>query len=491
MESAIIGRSVEKKTLNRLLTSDRPELLAVYGGRRVGKTFLVSEFFEDQAVLLEAIGVVDSARDVQLARFAVELASTFPGIPKDTVFETWDEALGALVDAVDRALASEPERKIVLFFDETPWLDARQSGFLSALTYVWNRHFSRARYAGVLVVVCGSAAAWVIRHVIGARGGLHNRVTEIICLPPFDLAETEAFFASRGVTLDRLQTLEVYMAFGGVPAYLGQVRTGMSAAQTINELGFTRGKYLSEEFERLFRSLFSRHHNHVKIIRALAALPKGMSREDVLSRAGLSAGGESSMFLRELEESGFIASIPAYRKKTRGRFYRLVDEYSLFYLKWIEPVARAGIAPIDPQHWLKQSVTPPWLAWAGYAFEGICLKHVHRIKQALGIAGVLTREASWVWKPPLDSAERGAQIDLVIDRADRTINLCELKFVREELQLTSELRRSLEHRKATFREQTGTRSLLLTTLVTPHGVKKGKNYFGGVDNQLTIDCLFD
>lgn len=490
MEAAIIGRSEEKIILERLLKSPRPELLALHGRRRVGKTFLISEYFENKALLFEVVGVVDSSPEIQLVRFATEMAGTFRNFPKDTVFNTWDEAFQALVAAVDHQQARDPGRKIVLFFDEAPWLDSGKSGFLSSLGYCWNRHFSRSCYGAVLVVVCGSAASWIIRNVIRSKGGLHNRVTEIIRLEPFNPAETSAFFESRKIPLDDIQTLELYMALGGVPAYLNQVRAGMSAAQIINELCFVRGKLLTEEFEQLFRSLFSRHHNHVKIIRALATVHKGLTREAILRKTGLADGGEASLFLQELEQCGFIASMPQYGKKLRGRFYRLIDEYSLFYLKWIEPVVRSTLGEIDEQYWLKQSLQPSWYAWAGYAFESICLKNVHKIKQALGISGVLTSESSWSHVPGSGSRERGAQIDLVIDRADRTINLCELKFIREELDITADYRRLLEHKKAIFRKHTGTKSLLLTTLITTHGAKEGKNYLGTVDQQLIIDCLF-
>ena len=228
----------------------------------------------------------------------------------------------------------------------------------------------------------------------------------------------------------------------------------------------------------------------MKLVRALAAAPRGLTREQLLKEAGLSDGGEASLFLRELEESGFLGSMLQYGKKSRGRFYRLTDEYSRFYLKWIELVARSSFSEIDKQHWQKQSPLPSWLAWAGYAFETIGLKNVHKIKQALGIGGVLTQEASWSCPGDADSGERGAQIDLVIDRADRTINLCELKFVRDVFHVTAEYRQALQHKKAMFAQRTGTRSLLLTTLLTTHGAKEGKNYLGTVDQQLTADCLF-
>ena len=490
MEGSIIGREEETGILRGLMESDRPELLALYGRRRVGKTFLIIEFFEDKGILLEVVGAVDAAPDLQLARYAVELANKFANIPKDTAFDTWDQALQALVEAVDRVLESRGDERITLFFDEAPWLDARGSGFLSALGYVWNKHFCKSRYQNLVVVVCGSAASWIIDKVVDSKGGLHNRVTETMRLAPFDLAETRRYLVSRGVLLEPMHVLEVYMALGGVAAYLSNVRPGLSSAQIINQLCFSGGRNLTEEFGRLFSSLFSKHHNHVKIVRALASAPRGLTRERILKKTGLSNGGETTRFLRELEESGFIALIPSYRQKKRGRLYRLVDEYSLFYLKWIEPAQTDNLGSIDEHYWLRQCQRSSWLAWAGYAFEGICLKNVDRIKQALGISGVQTTQSSWSFSAAKDEEGPGAQIDLVIDRADRTINLCELKFVRHELEISASYRRALERKKEVFRQRTGTRSLLLTTLITSYGAKKGKNYRGIVDNQLTMDCLF-
>ncbi len=490
MEDAIIGRHAEREVLRDLLESSRPELLALYGRRRVGKTFLINEFFEDSGVLLEVVGTVDSSPEVQLARYAVELANTFPGIPKDTVFPTWDRALMALVEAVDGVMEHRAGQKITLFFDEAPWLDAGKSGFLPALAYVWNKHFSRRKYGDLVVVVCGSAASWIIDRVVDSKGGLHNRVTETMRLAPFDLAETRQYLEARGVRLEPMHLLEVYMALGGVAAYLGNVKPGMSSAQIINQLCFTGGRYMTEEFGRLFSSLFAKHHNHVKIVRALASAPRGLTRDGILQKTGMSNGGETTRFLRELEESGFIALIPSYRQKKKGRFYRLVDEYSLFYLRWMEPARVDALGTLDEHYWQRQCQRASWLAWAGYAFEGICLKNVDRIKHALGISGVQTTQSSWSHSPGPGEEGPGAQIDLVIDRADRSINLCEIKFVRDELEISARLRRDLERKKEVFRTRTRTRSLLLTTLITSYGVKKGKNYRGIVDNQLTMDCLF-
>jgi len=490
MEKAIVGREAEKLVLNRLLRSERPEFLALYGRRRVGKTFLITEYFESKGTLLETVGAIDTPREIQLARFGIELTGTFSTIERDIIPQSWDEAMRLLVQAVDDLLRSRPEEKIILFFDEIPWLDSGKSGFLSALNYAWNKHFSKSRYGNVLIIICGSAASWMIEKVINSKGGLHNRVTEAIRLAPFDLEETKCYLDSRNIFLENRQIVELYLAFGGIPAYLSLVTPGLSSSQIINQLCFTSGKYLTEEFGRVFGYLFAKHQNHIKIVRALASAPKGLTRLEIIKKCRLPSGGDTSLFLRELEESGFVASTQLYAKKSRGRFYRLNDEYSLFYLKWIEPAALHTSGAIDENFWLRQSERPAWAAWAGYAFENLCLKHVSKIKQFLGISGIATKESGWRYSGDKKADERGAQVDLVIDRADKTINLCEIKFVKSEFAISSDYKRELSHKKEMFKKQTGTRSLVLLTLITSYGARENSNYTSVVDNQLTLDCLF-
>ena len=291
MESAIVGREMEKEVLRGLLESNRPELLAIYGRRRVGKTFLIDEFFEDKAKVFEVTGAKDASKELQLARFSVEMQNAFEGIGRDVLYRSWEEGMQALTKIVEAAHSTDTSKRFVIFFDEIPWLDAGNSGFLSALDYAWNRHFSKSKFNRLLIVICGSAASWMIKKVINSRGGLHNRVTEVLRLMPFTLRETRGYLESVGVQLDNRQIIELYMALGGIPAYLRHARPGLSSTQIINELCFTAGKFLAEEFDRLFASLFAKHHNHVRIVRALASAPKGLTRSGILKKADLAILG--------------------------------------------------------------------------------------------------------------------------------------------------------------------------------------------------------
>ena len=488
-ENNIIGRQSEKAILQRLLNSQSPEFLAVYGRRRVGKTYLITEYFENKILCLEITGSPDASKELQLSRFYTELSHAFSVKNGDYNLSDWDNAFTFLIEIINDYHAQNPNKKIVLFFDEVPWLDKEKSGFLSALDYCWNKHLSKLKYNYIITIICGSAASWMIKKIVNDKGGLHNRLTEVINLSPFSLSETKEYLKSRNIILENKQIVELYMVFGGIPTYLSHIPSGLSSTQIINEICFTKGRFLNEEFHRLYSSLFKNYHNHIKIIRSLAAAPKGLTRAKLLNKAKLSTGGESSIILQELKESGFISSYSTFKKKSRDCFYRLTDEYSLFYIKWIEPASFTE--SIDTNYWLRMSEHHSWLTWAGYAFENICLKHIQNIKVALGISGVLTTESQWEYIPRLDDDEKGAQIDLIISRADKTINLCEIKFCKDVYSITSEYAEKLKYKKRLFREKTKCKELLLTTMITTYGVKENNNYLNTVNSQKSMDILFE
>jgi len=377
---------------------------------------------------------------------------------------------------------------VILFFDELPWLSTPKSGFLQALDYFWNRHASRM--TNVLLIICGSAATWMIKKVINDRGGLYGRLSAEMRLQPFTLSEVEEYFLSRQISLIRKQIVEIYMATGGVPKYLSFVERGKSSAQNINSLCFNPQSPLLKEFHKLYESLFEDAYKHVKIVRELANTSQGMTQQELFNAVGLSVGGRSSDILNELEESGFIISMQAFGKQLKERKYRLIDEYSLFYLTWIDEEKQNVLQGSDKDYWGKIQLSSSWHTWAGYAFENICLKHASKIKEGLEIAGVSTREWYWQFLPPKKSSEQGAEVDLVIERADQCINLCEMKFYNTEYSMTRKDAEDLERKKMIFADKTKTRKALFITLVTPYGLRENENYLSCVDKQLTLDTLF-
>jgi hypothetical protein len=375
------------------------------------------------------------------------------------------------------------DRKWVVFFDELPWLASPRSRFLAALDHFWNSWASRQRH--LIVVICGSAASWMIHKVIQHRGGLHNRVTERIRLEPFTLGEAFQYLRSRGVNLGRRQTLELYLALGGIAHYLKQVEPGRSAAQSIDDVCFSPTGVLTDEFGRLYASLFEHADRHVRVIRALNEKRRGLTRSELLRVGGVPTGGGATALLDELVESGFVLRTLPFAKAAKDALYRLSDEYSMFYLTWIERHRSSG-----PDIWLKKQAGPAWRAWSACAFESVCLKHVRQLKQALGIAGVETTESAWSYRRKDDSLA-GAQIDLLLDRRDNCINLCEMKFSQGEFVIDRRYAEELRRNREVFREVTKTRKTLFVTMVTAFGVRDNEYRRELVDHCIQMEGLFD
>jgi hypothetical protein len=474
----VIGRAAERAEFVRALQSGRPELIAVYGRRRVGKTYLIRNFFAKH-LSFELTGERDASLATQLRNFATSLGShtgLSHAAPSD-----WAAAFRELANYLEPQLRSTKRR--VIFFDELPWLAARRSGFLSAFEYFWNTWASRQ--PTLIVVICGSAASWMIAKVLNQRGGLHNRVTRSVPLRPFTLHETEAFLRARGIVLEVKQILELTMALGGVPYYLDHVRKGYSAAQNIDAIFFGPTAPLRDEFDKLFAALFDNHERHVKIIRALARKPSGVSRQELTRISAMPSGGNLSTILTELEASGFVMRTVPYGRTTRDSLYRLTDELTLFHLRWLASTRRhddgAG-------YWQRIVGTPTWRAWSGYAFESVCMKHAAQLKSALGIAGVATEASTWYHGGAGD--DRGAQIDLLIDRADDVINLCEIKFSQDAFAIDKRYADALRAKLATFRRVTRTRKSILLTFITVYGLASNSYSEELVQSSVTSDSLF-
>lgn len=474
----IVGREREVSILKKILKSEKAEFIAIYGRRRIGKTFLIHEFFKDKGVYLEITGSNKASKKEQLKNFSRELRTLFP---KNFEFNDWTDAFDALLKEIKLI---NPATKFIFFIDELPWLATPKSGFLSALDYFWNRHLSRI--PNVLLIACGSAAHWMIKKIVHDKGGLHNRLSECIQLEPFNLRETESYLSQQGLEFKRKQLVELYMAFGGVAKYLTGLPQGKSVAQIINESCFTSGGSLFSEFTKLYDSLFDFSEKHIAIIKALAKKQHGLIQGDLLKAAHLPSGGRSTDILEELEESGFIMSLHAFGKQQKEKLFRLIDEYSLFYLSWIEPIKESIIRNFDPEYWNKKYKTPAWYSWAGHAFENICLKHSMNIKKTLGISGITTIESHWQYRSKL----QGAEIDLVIDRADNCINLCEIKFCEEEYEITKDYALALERKKALFQEIINTKKTLFITLVTPFGLRKNQYSKEIVNHDLNLESIF-
>jgi uncharacterized protein len=461
----IVGREEEVAILHKLCNSQEPEFLAVYGRRRIGKTFLISQFFQDKGIYFELTGMQDADVQSQLKNFARVYADVFnAGNPIDTP-PTWSDAFDLLRK---QAQQKGRARKLILFLDELPWLASPQSRFLPALEYTWNRYLSRER--NIILIVCGSAASWMIRKILYNRGGLHGRLTQTMEMRPFTLPEMRRFLAAQNVALPAPQLIELHLTTGGVAKYLTKLEPGQSAQQLTQGRYFARHAPLRGEFLKLFSSLFKDYERHVAIVDALARSHYGLTIERLRAEVGMPSGGTFTALLSDLEASGFITFIRQFGNAKKGGKYLLTDEFTLFYVKWVQE--REKDLEDLTGYWQRQARTQAFRIWAGYAFEMLCVKNLSNIKQQLGIAGVTTWVSQW--------RNEDAQIDLVIDRADDSINLCEIKFHSAEVVLTEADAKALQRKRDRFEQATRTRKALFTTLITVNGVARNAHYLAAV-----------
>ena len=467
----IIGREEEVRELDGYLRSGKSEFLIVYGRRRVGKTFLIREYFHNTFFFAHT-GLAGGGAEVQLAEFNKSLQRAMGEHHKSAL--DWFEAFDCLRTYIEQA---EPGRK-VLFIDELPWMDKQKSLLLPALEHFWNAWASGRD--DIVLIVCGSSTSWVVSKLLMDKGGFYGRITGRLLIKPFSLHECEAYFRETGIVYSRYQMVESYMIFGGIPYYLSLMQKGLGFPQNVDRLCFRESGALRDEYELLYRSLFRNPDRHMAVVEALASKRAGLSREAILKGSGLSDGGGFTRILRELEQCGFIRRYVGYGKKRRDALYQLTDPFSLFHLRFIKD-AETKTAPF----WAAYTDDGSHRAWTGYAFEQVALAHIEQIKRKLQIGGVLSRQYAWRSM----KSTPGVQIDLVIERNDGVINLCEMKYCRDECEIDAAYGRQLRRRAEVFRKETGTRSALHTTLVTTYGLIRSE-HAAQVQSVVTMEDLF-
>lgn len=455
--------------LESALDNDRSELIAVYGRRRVGKTFLIREFFKSEMVF-EVSGLYQGSMKDQLGNFAKELLARTNN-PKAPTPVNWSEAFTLLEAYLDRRRSA---KKKVVFIDEFPWIATAKSKFLMAFEHFWNRYCTQRN--DLIVVICGSAASYMIQKIVRNKGGLHNRISQHIRLQPFTLHETALFLKSRGINYTKYDILQLYMTMGGVPHYLEKLEKGLSVAQNIDRLCFDKDGVLRNEFDLLYSSLFDDSEKHLTIIKALAGVNKGMTRQQLIDKSKIPSGGDFSLKLEELMESGFVSEYGFYGNKKQLSLYRLSDEYSKFYLKFIEPNRNSG-----PGTWQRLANSQSYLTWAGFCFETVCLKHISQIKKALRIDAIYSTNSSWF--------NDHAQIDLLIDRDDNIINLCEMKCYSAPYTIDKKDYLNLKNKVAELKRETATQKNIFLTMVTTFGLNDNEYSRELIDNQISLDDL--
>lgn len=484
VENQIIGRHKEIKIFQEFLSSNTSEFVAIYGRRRVGKTYLIKQFFGAQAgIFFELTGLSDGSLKDQLTNFSISLSKTFYQGAEMAVQKTWMDALRQLTLAIDNI---PPNKRVTIFFDELPWLSTRKSGFLKALEYYWNTKWSNRKK--LILIVCGSAASWMLEKIVYAKGGLHNRITVNIPLLPFTLSEVEDYLTYQNHKLSREQILQIYMVTGGIPHYLKALKKRYSVTQNINALCFQKGGLLFDEFEKLFYSLYEYPSIYIKIIRAIAKKTSGISRDTLIKSIKSSDGGYLNVMLKSLEEAGFICSFLPLGHTRRGIHYRLIDEYVLFYLHWIEPLHKKTRVTTTTSYWTNVIHTSAWYAWAGYAFEAVCWKHIDMIKKALGLDKIHTNWGDWRYIP--EKSAKGAQIDLVLDRDDDCVTLCEIKHTEKDFVITKTYAKEIESKQVIYKEQTRTKKQILWCLITNNGIAENRYFRELIQHTVNLDDLY-
>jgi hypothetical protein len=439
-----------------------------------------SFFFELKKVL------ITSKTETQLANFFREYLRMTKGSGETTAPQDWSTAFSYLTDYL-LEVSAHSEKKRVIFIDEMPWLDRPRSGFIPALEYFWNQHGSKMN--NLLLIACGSVASWMQQKLLKSKGGLYNRVTQRMKLEPFNLHETELFCKKKRLRFTRYQILRLYMVMGGIPFYLNELYTGKSVDQLIEEICFSPNGLLSEEYEQLYFSLFKNAENHIAIVEALAAAPYGMGRKQLLLASGIAEGGTFTRTLKALVESGFVMKFRPFKKKHKDSMYRLIDMYSLFYLRFIKNNVSAS-----PNTWQQLSQEGKFTAWSGYAYENICLLHTEQLLKKLGLHGSVVDISSWyyrAWYYRGSDEMAGSQIDLLIDRRDGFINICEAKFSNKEFLISKEYAANLRRKRAVFQHITNTKKSIVTTLITTYPAIENKYYLEEIHSVVTMDDLFE
>ena len=474
-DSMLVGRTKEKELLKGLVTSSTSQFVAVYGRRRVGKTFLVRESFQYHFTFQHS-GIYNGNRQEQLFAFASSLRDA--GLKNPTVPENWMEAFELLKDLI----RNSQEQKKVIFIDELSWMDTPKSKLIMALESFWNGWASGRR--DIVLIICSSVTSWMINKVIHNKGGLYHRLTDRIYLEPFTLRECEEYSVTMKLAMTRYQILEAYMIFGGVPYYWSHLKKEFSLSQNIDQMFFAAAAPMKDEFEHLFSSLFRYPDEYLRIIKALSGRQSGMTRNEILRATGIEGSGIFSTKLEELEKCGFIRKYSAFGKTKKEALYQLIDPYTLFYFHFLEK------RPKDEHYWTNQLNTPKRNVWNGLAFERVCMWHTDNIKKALGISGVLTDICSWSCKSDPAKGLLGSQIDMVIARKDQVINLLEMKFASSPFSISKKTNADLMRKRSDFIIATGTKSAIHLTMVTPYGIVRN-SYAGDIQSEVTADDLFE
>jgi len=470
----IAGRHDERKILDWQHERAGSQFLAIYGRRRVGKTYLIRQHYAKD-IVFSYTGLKDSGKRAQLDNFYAGLLRQTK--TKELPPKNWTQAFALLQEHI---VKSKPRKnkKMVIFLDEIPWIDSKRSGFIPAFTSFWNSFCANRN--DIILVICGSAATWIINKIVNNKGGLHNRITQALNLQPFDITEAKEMLSKQKVRLSHKDLVQLYMCVGGIPYYLSHIKPGRSIPQILDDLYYDKNAALSNEFDNLYQSLFDNHEDHTKITKALSSKNKGLSRKDIIKATGLPSGGGLTTTLDELIKCGFVTETADADKAKSGKLFRLSDEYTIFYYKFLQ--SRSGFSSGALLY-----NSQKFKIWAGFAFENFCIKNHNLIARAMGIEGVSYKVYSFLDRGAADST--GSQIDLVLDRNDNVTNLCEIKWRDDKYKMTKKDAESIRNKVNSFRRKTKSSKSIFTTLITANGSDKNMHYLELITLEITLQEL--
>jgi AAA+ ATPase superfamily predicted ATPase len=470
----LIGREEEQEIFANAMASTKSEMIAVIGRRRVGKTFLIRKFFEKD-IVFEFTGIYNGTLAEHKNRFEKAHLTYFKTSAGKV--KNWFSIFDKIETAVE---GISKKKKKVIFLDELPWMGGSNSQFIKALSSFWNSWASKRE--DIILIVSGSSTSWMVKKIFDDKGGLHNRTTQRMYLVPFTLKEAEQFLKFKKCNLARSAIADIYLAIGGIPYYLEYIQPNESVAQIIDKLFFRKTASLKSEFHELFNAQFEKSELYINIVSILAKHHAGLKRNQLLKLIKLDSGGNFTKALDELQKSGFITAYTPFGHINKDKKYKLTDLFTLFYLKYVGNNKQAN-------QWKKIINTASWTSWSGFAFENLCMNHIHQIEKALKIDGINTNVSSWHHAG--NSEMHGAQIDLLIDRDDKIINLCELKYYNNKLILNKDMVQKMRNKMASFQYFTGTTKSIFPTIITPYGLHQNQYANELIQSVVKLENLFE
>ncbi len=472
----MVGRKPQLEQIELLKKSNKSEFVAIMGRRRVGKTYLIDNAFAD-TICFQMSGIQKGSTKVQLQNFQRKLLvcnkkKKITNAPKD-----WGEAFFQLQEYLETL---SKKKKQAIFLDELPWMATAKSIFLQHLAHFWNDYLSKQNH--FILIICGSASSWLVKQVTNDKGGLHNRITSVIKLEPFSLLETSLFLASKNIQFAVQDVAKIYMAMGGIPYYLDDIQKGESATQAIERMCFEPGGKLNIEYDNLYKALFKNAHIHERIVTTISSAQKGMLRSEIILKSKVQDGGPFNRAMQELLDCGFIITVNQYGQKKRDEVYKLHDEYTAFYHRFIKTNKK-----FTKGMWLQLAATQSYKSWLGHAYELLVFRHLPQVKQKLGIAGIYSEVSAHYYNM---GKQGGLQIDLLIDRKDNTINYCEMKYYEDNFAFTKTFSDSIKEKMIQFKNVSKTRKQIFLTMITNYAIKENEYSLELMQNNIVLDDLF-